>query len=279
MTFDTKRKFGVEVEFLSENHSQRQVVDLVNSYLTNHDADFSIEYAYYSDTSNTWRIKSDSSVSGSSSWGLELVTPVLHGTRDYERLMLVLNAINHIDGVWINKSCGLHIHVGVENWDVSNFKNLVKRYAKFERALDSIMPNSRRRNNGSYCESNFLRYASLKDVYKNIDKQKTVRKLTDTCGYSRYTKLNLQSFWKHGTVEFRHHSGTVNADKISNWLKVCLAMCEAGDSKRVVKVDQNSTVDVNDFTLQVFFNGLAKASDLITTDLRLFYNRRARSVA
>lgn len=279
MTFDTKRKFGVEVEFLSEYQSQRQVVNLVNSYLTNHDADFRMEYAYYSDTSNAWRIKSDSSVSGNYSHGLELVTPVLHGTRDYERLMLVLDAINNIDGITVNRTCGLHVHVGVENWEVSNFKNLVKRYAKFEKALDSVMPNSRRRSNGSYCESNFSHSYTLKNIYKEIDKQKTIRQLTDECAHSRYTKLNLQSFWKHGTVEFRHHSGTTNPDKISNWLKVCLAMCEAGDTKRVVKVDQDSNLQVNNYTLQVFFNGLAKASDLITTDLRLFYNRRARSVA
>ncbi len=279
MTFDTKRKFGVEVEFLSENHSQATVVQYVNSYLAEHDADFSMEYAYYSDTSNTWRIKSDSSVSGGGCWGLELVTPVLHGTRDFERLMLVLDALNNISGISVNRTCGLHVHVGVENWEVSNFKNLVKRYAKFERALDSVMPNSRRRNNGSYCESNFLHYKPLKDIYKDIDRQRTIRNLTDECGHSRYTKLNLQSFWKHGTVEFRHHSGTTNPEKISNWLKVCLAMCEAGDAKRVVKVDQDSNLQENNYTLQVFFNGLAKASDLITTDLRLFYNRRARRVA
>lgn len=41
---------------------------------------------------------------------------------------------------------------------------------------------------------------------------------------NRYRKLNLQSFWQHGTVEFRQHQGTVEAEKACNWVRFCLRM-------------------------------------------------------
>ena len=34
----------------------------------------------------------------------------------------------------------------------------------------------------------------------------------------RYFKLNCQSFFRHGTIEFRHHSGTTDFAKIKNWI-------------------------------------------------------------
>ena len=278
MTFDTKRKFGVEVEFISV-HTQSSTVSKINAYLDEHNADFNVETAYYSDTSNTWRIKTDSSIQEGYDYGLELVTPVLQGQADYERLVLVLDAINSIDGVRVNRSTGLHIHVGVEDWKVSNFKNLVKRYAKFEKVLDSIMPESRRMNNGSYCRSNFNSRYSLKDIYNEIDDKDSTRTLISSASSGRYVKLNLQSFWKHGTVEFRHHSGTTNSTKISNWLRVVMAMVECADARRSVKVATDDSVYDNDYTLTTFFNGLAKVSDLIDRRLRVFYNTRARRVA
>lgn len=34
---------------------------------------------------------------------------------------------------------------------------------------------------------------------------------------SRYNGLNLHSYWHRGTVEFRHHHGTTDPEKITNW--------------------------------------------------------------
>jgi Putative amidoligase enzyme len=34
------------------------------------------------------------------------------------------------------------------------------------------------------------------------------------------------AFWRHGTVEFRHHSGTVEADKIINWVSLTQHLLE-----------------------------------------------------
>ena len=37
-------------------------------------------------------------------------------------------------------------------------------------------------------------------------------------GVSRYTKLNLQSYSRYGTCEFRGHQGTLDYTKIVAWV-------------------------------------------------------------
>jgi hypothetical protein len=42
----------------------------------------------------------------------------------------------------------------------------------------------------------------------------------------RHCKLNLISFDQHGTVEFRHHHGTVDPTAIKNWVMFCIQFFE-----------------------------------------------------
>ncbi|WP_461369034.1 amidoligase family protein, partial [Candidatus Darwinibacter acetoxidans] len=43
---------------------------------------------------------------------------------------------------------------------------------------------------------------------------------------SRYMKLNCQSYEIHGTVEFRQHQGTMDGEKIANWVVLTQMMVE-----------------------------------------------------
>ena len=152
------------------------------------------------------------------------------------------------------------------------------------------MPVCSRICNGDYCKSNLpcfidtnydvrnLPNKKLAEAFESIDKCTTLRKLGNKLD-NRYVKLNLQSFWKHGTIEFRHHSGTTDVAKITNWLTLCMAMVIAGDEKRVVKVKSNDTVEAYKDNINSFFNGLAKvAPQLITNELKTFYRRRRRAL-
>ena len=49
----------------------------------------------------------------------------------------------------------------------------------------------------------------------------TVAQLSTLVAGTRYVKVNAESFMRHGTVEFRQHSGTIEFEKISNWVKIC----------------------------------------------------------
>lgn len=277
MKFDDKRTFGVEIEFISQNN-QRITNEEINQYLSNHGANFRMQTASYSNSdSSVWRLKTDSSVGGGG-YGLEVVSPVLQGNSGHADLMLVLDAINNT-GATINRSCGLHIHVGVSDWRIKEFRNLYKRYVKFETAIDSVMPNSRRRNNNTYCQSTGLQFGStLSECFETINRCRTARQIQNYIG-SRYTKLNIQSFWKHGTIEFRHHAGTTDKQKISNWLKVCLSMVQAADKNRSIKVKEFDNFDEYRNKISLMLKGLSKLEDtLIDADLKRYFTKRRKQL-
>lgn len=277
MTFDNKRTFGVEIEFIGQNN-QRTTNQEINQYLERQGADFRMHTAYYSDTDATiWRLKTDSSVNGSG-FGLEVVSPVLQGDSGYRDLMLVLDAVNNT-GASINRTCGLHVHVGVSDWGIKQFRNLYKRYAKFETAIDSVMPSSRRLSNNDYCNSTVMAFGqTLGQAFETINSCRTARAISSQIG-TRYTKLNIQSFWKHGTVEFRHHAGSTDKDKISNWLKVCLSMVQAADLNRAIKVNRFDNVSEYKDKISLMLKGLSKLEgSLIESSTKRFFTKRRKAL-
>ena len=283
ITLNNERTYGVEVEFLAPVSSQTELVVKLQSKINEHlgiDHPVQLNVAGYSNAdSSKWRIKTDSSiVSGYPTreanendiyhYGYEMVSPILQGDLSMKYLKVVMDAIEQVGGT-VNRSCGLHVHVGVSDWKLKHFKNLYKRYQKFEKVIDSFMPNSRKENNNSYCRS-IYNYTGRAD-FDEINSARNLRELSrKATGGDRYVKLNMQSFWKHGTVEFRHHSGTVNFSKIRNWVLVCLAMTKCADNQRSIKLG-----NVRTHKIQTFFNGL-KSTGLIDKSIRLFYNKRVK---
>ena len=94
----------------------------------------------------------------------------------------------------VNSSCGLHVHVDMRGRDQKRaFANLVKS----QRLLYSMCPKSR--YNNSYCAPN--------------------EHGLDMGGYEgRYWGINPKSYEEHRTIEVRLHSGSINAEKIINWV-------------------------------------------------------------
>jgi hypothetical protein len=166
---------------------------------------------------DTWKVVSDGSLRGN---GLEFVSPVLKGAEGLEQVRKICAALVSI-GADVNATCGFHVHVGAR--DQSNnpdfFKNLLKLYGRYEDAIDQFMPHSRRGNANRYC-------ASIVQQSQAIDRADDISGIF-AVATDRYRKVNLQAFRKHGTVEFRQHAGTVDADKATNWITVCLKLVAA----------------------------------------------------
>ena len=186
--------------------------------------------AYGHVTSQNWRIVTDGSL-GDYARGAEAVSPVLRGEAGLEELKRVCDTLKAM-GAKISKRCGLHVHVGASDWAVDTFRCLVALYASAESAIDDFMAPSRRgpRGGNGFCKSLRLNPSSLA-IAADVDG--VARSIYQVPGreysrnHGRYCKLNLQSFWQHGTVEFRHHQGTVEADKACNWVRLCLRMALA----------------------------------------------------
>jgi len=134
----------------------------------------------------------------------------------------------------VNSSCGLHVHISNaplnegttatqfcgESIDVKErtgrfFSNhsdpmdfiavqdIMKRYTRQQDAVNSMFPRSRTDNR--YC-------APLNT--RRIEQASSISELT----FGKFTSINLQT-WSRGTIEFRQASGTIEADKIINWVK------------------------------------------------------------
>jgi hypothetical protein len=175
-------------------------------------------------TRPTWKIVPDGSL-GDYQRGAEIVSPILSGEEGIEALAKVCRSLTEM-GAKVNKRCGYHVHVGMRGESLETWKNIIRAYAAFEAQIDNLMPTSRRANNNNYCRSiasiNHARLDAATDL-SGIDRAINLAGMYDR----RYAKVNLQSYHRHGTVEFRQHSGTVDAEKATNWVRFILAMVEA----------------------------------------------------
>lgn len=235
--FVFSRSFGIELEIVHRN--QRQLRDAIRS----RGIACEIE-GYNHSTRRYWKIVSDASVNG----GYELVSPVLKGQSGLDEVKAVCEALSEV-GALINKSCGFHAHFGTDDFkeSISVWRNLYINYATLEEDIDAFMPPSRRRN--TYCAS--LKVRGWREKMENARTLVELEKAITN--RSRYFKLNSQSYWRHGTVEFRQHSGTIEFDKIRNWLLFCARLVELSKRERLGCGGERALAKLLDRGLAAFY--------------------------
>lgn len=140
-------------------------------------------------------IASDGSIDAESGYfGIEIkVLTKANNMANLEKLCKWLND----NGAKVNKSCGLHVHLDVRNYDDQVRRLMVERFANSLNILTMMVPKSRLSSN--YCKIG----ASYSD---------------------RYHAVNATAIDKFSTVEIRLHSGTVNFTKISEWCQLLQAI-------------------------------------------------------
>lgn len=211
------RKFGIEIECYNISVMPQIIRDL------------------------GWIIGHDGSISGGNSY--EIKSPPLPATTEsFRQVKQVMRAIREAGGR-VNRTCGMHVHVGIEN-DVRGkcvpglfFTNLLERYHMLEGFTDMLVPNSRRRNNNVFCGSlnyffgNNHQMTEARNQLRNITNP-LVAQRNNACydspegiisRFGRQYKLNISAYVRHGTVEFRQFGGTLNGTKAVAWIKFCLA--------------------------------------------------------
>ena len=239
-------KFGVEIECFGV--SQSALAQALNA------AGIPTHSEYYNHTTRShWKIVSDGSVTGPDA--MELVSPVLQGEAGMAQVEKVCEVLERL-GAKVNKSCGLHVHFDARTLSIDNWKSLYKNYLTLEGEIDSIMPISRRMNNNQFCRSLSFRNRTAEATVAAIDRATTVAQLSTLVAGTRYVKLNAESYQRHGTVEFRQHSGTVEFQKIGNWIRICGAL-----------IDKSKTASVSSL------------SDFLPENLLTYVNQRKRKFA
>lgn len=208
-------KFGIEIEYVGMGHDRNRIARIIQSV------------SGVNVLGRGWAFKGDGSVQDHrrnrclvnpnsscgqcdgcfNTGGIELVSPPLPFCEDALLEVMQISEAIMASGGEANSTCGLHVHVDcrfVHSWPervwAGFFQHIIDEYSKNEDIFDLFMNSTRQAN--QYCRSvKGLRYQS---------------------GMGRYFKLNVAAFPRHGTIEFRHHHGTVDHKEIIPWVKECV---------------------------------------------------------
>lgn len=219
-----KFTFGVEIECLVASSVMRECA-------TRNAMPFQYEGYNHTDNNHYYKFVSDSSIRGENP--IECVSPVLTGKVGMKSLENCCKALNEA-GAQVNRSTGLHVHIGAQNLSDEVYVNVFKNYQKLERVIDTFMANSRRANNSQWCRTlqckDFSWCTTKSDIY-------------DEMNGNRYFKVNACSYARHQTIEFRQHQGSTDFEKISNWVNFC-AKLVAWSKKNVLSSEVTSIDEI-----------------------------------
>jgi len=234
--------FGVEIECY--NFTRDALINAAQAKRI----DVRSEGYNHTDHKTHFKIVNDASICGTN--GNEVVSPILKGKKGENALKKVCDALNEVDAR-VNRSTGLHVHFDARNLSKEHYVNIFVNYQKIERAIDSFMPESRRRNSNVYCHSLIGRNFEICTTHEDID---------NALNYDRYFKVNARAFASHGTIEFRQHSGTVDFTKIANWINFLRRLIEYSFDHRLT--DDVNTIDEIPFLSEAekqYFNNRKEA--------------------
>ena len=178
-----------------------------------------------------WRVMSDGSLSDGNK-GCELVTPILTYSYDYKDLLDLIDFIKNNSLAITDSECGIHIHIGAEEFTTKQIVNIQKLWYCYEDLIFKALKVEESRY--KYCKkSDELFIQKLKDIKDtwSLSREKLKDLWYEDCSDSpdykynqtRYQSLNLHSLFTKRTIEFRLFNGTLERDLIHSYLQFILA--------------------------------------------------------
>lgn len=134
---------------------------------------------------------------------------------DWSILEQLCNKLLELNTI-VNKTCGLHVHFDCRHLSERQVNTLGNRVARVVPALKDILPKSRRNN--KFCETNISTEENDSDP--------------------RYAFVNLLAYKRHKTIEIRGHSGTTDALKIKNWIRILRQIMESQNTKAITSTSE-----------------------------------------
>jgi hypothetical protein len=201
------RAFGIEIELTGPGR------DIILGALRGIGIDAN-STGYRATNGSRWELKSDCSVGGH---GLELVSPKLYGTAGIAELERVLAAINSV-GATVNRTCGVHVHIDFRNRTVRQIKDAIRPILRSQDAFYQMVAPSRRTN-----------HYSAPWTQRSIDQFDNTNSLQYLLSTGPRGFVNLGSYTRHGSIEFRSHGASTNFTKLSAWVALLFAAVEYGE--------------------------------------------------
>lgn len=279
--------FGLELEFTGNTRSSAcRVIAEHFGVRTEHIGGSYDAYAATDPQGGVWKIVKDSSIkttkkSGSSIiaasdlYACELVTPILY-YQDIENLQEIVRKLRK-SGALVNSSCGIHIHIGADDFDSKHLRFLCNifyskagliysalnvdeqrmRYCKkyteqFIKTLNNKKPDSLADFADIWYECNGNSYDSRSSHYNS----------------SRYHGINLHNLLggRQKTIEFRCFNSTLHAGEIRSFIQLCILI--ANQALNAQKASYKITVPTTGnekYTFRVWLLKLGFISDEFKT--------------
>ena len=240
--FVSNRTFGMEAEFFGIT-AQQAIDALAVEGIT-------CTFEGYTHRVLThWKIVTDGSVTSTGTgigYGLELVSPILRGRQGIEEAIKVLDTIRRAGGK-VNKTCGLHIHIGMNNLTGSELMKVVDTYVANQNNINRFL--ARSRHNNGYCLPFTETLGSIPS--RNYSALRRANTMTETAGLvslmssaPKYRVVNLNKYSSYGTFEFRQHQGTLNGEKVASWVKFLMSLIEKATSMADASQDFGSLANL-----------------------------------
>jgi hypothetical protein len=170
-----------------------------------------------------WSTTSDGSLRNH---GIEFVSKPLFG-KDIELALATLNEVLEDASYVFSSRTGLHIHIDVSGMSVNNLLSHSVGYALLEPALYKYVGEERRQN--IYClpiqsTANLLPYFNLIKYGRTNSDIATA--ISAMCKYSGF---NLRPIMEQGSVEYRHHTSTIDPEEIIRWINIIMKIRKASE--------------------------------------------------
>ncbi|WP_409968376.1 amidoligase family protein [Bengtsoniella intestinalis] len=272
--------FGIEIEMTGLTRSE--AADVVGDYFGTYPEYQGGPYYTYTvrDTqARKWKIVYDSSivaqrvsngrkVLAGDECKLELVSPICQ-YHDIETIQELVRKLRE-RGAFVNKSCGIHIHINAAPFEAKHLRNLVNIVAAKEDMIYRALQVDGQREE-HYCrkiDTHFLDAINGKQPLTMEKLQSHWYNGHDGSHMhyhdSRYHCLNLHSVFQKGTIEFRAFNANLHAGKIKAYIQFCMGMtAQAHNQSYASPIKTKSTNDK--YTFRVWLLRLGMIGDEFKT--------------
>lgn len=208
--------------------------------------------ALYRDLYYYWKIVDDGSLRNYGG-GLAKEFVLLKGLFGTDLLDSLYIFDKYVHSLKVKPKCSdrtsVHIHLDVRNLEEEELTNLILLYTFSERVLFKYCGEERNKN--IYCLS-FEEAQGTNFEVVDMNPASYVHNITNE---SRYSALNLASISKFGTLEFRHHPGTYDIGRMTEWINIIMSLKRAC---REIKIDAETPGRISSMGILNFFNSVYK---------------------
>jgi len=212
-------------------------IEVENLRARNHQAPHNEGVLY--DIEGMWALVSDGSLRNN---GGEFISRKLFGKDLTVGLDVIANHLKTKENRHtFSHRCSLHVHIDVRDLNISQLQKLIQLYCIFEQPLFHI---SGGRDKNEYCiplsssneakraygllASTNGKYSKFFAQYK-VDEKDTWREISRQIqdSYVKYMAFNILPIVSKGSIEFRHHEGTADVERITRWINILYSLKKA----------------------------------------------------